>query len=153
MYGLGGPSGLNMVNQAFIIVIAYWPRRRREIPGIGRYPMGPTIMLIVSVQLCFFFKKGRLESTAVKIFRWILIIVTKVIELRHENFNIAKRGVVQNSKRVFLPIKREENKFQMAVTSLQIPGFSKSAINVTLDFLCYSSSISFERIAQFHCNA
>ena len=41
----------------------------------------------------------------------------------------------------------------MAVTSLQIPGFSKSAINVTLDFLCYSSSISFERIAQFHCNA
>ena len=45
MYGLRGPSGLNMVNQAFIIVIAYWPRRRRrKIPGIGRYPMGPTIM-------------------------------------------------------------------------------------------------------------
>ena len=45
MYGLRGPSGLNMVNQAFIIVIAYWPRRRRrrrKIPGIGRYPMGPT---------------------------------------------------------------------------------------------------------------
>ena len=35
-----------MVNQAFIIVIAYWPRRRRrrrKIPGIGRYPMGPTM--------------------------------------------------------------------------------------------------------------
>ena len=32
-----------MVNQAFIIIIAYWPRRRRKIPGIGRYPMGPTI--------------------------------------------------------------------------------------------------------------
>ena len=36
-----------MVNQAFIIVIAYRPRRRRrrrrrKIPGIGRYPMGPT---------------------------------------------------------------------------------------------------------------
>ena len=34
-----------MVNQAFIIIIAYWPRRRRRrrrIPGIGRYPMGPT---------------------------------------------------------------------------------------------------------------
>ena len=45
MYGLRGPSGLNMVNQAFIIVIAYRPRRRRrKIPGIGRYPMGPTIM-------------------------------------------------------------------------------------------------------------
>ena len=45
MYGLRGPSGLNMVNQAFIIVIAYRPRRRRrrKIPGIGRYPMGPTI--------------------------------------------------------------------------------------------------------------
>ena len=47
MYGLRGPLGLNMVNQAFIIVIAYRPRRRRrrrKIPGIGRYPMGPTIM-------------------------------------------------------------------------------------------------------------
>ena len=47
MYGLRGPSGLNMVKQAFIIVIAYRPRRRRrrrrKIPGIGRYPMGPTI--------------------------------------------------------------------------------------------------------------
>ena len=46
MYGLRGPSGLNMVNQAFIIIIAYRPRRRRrrrrKIPGIGRYPMGPT---------------------------------------------------------------------------------------------------------------
>ena len=33
-----------MVNQAFIIIIAYRPRRRRrrKIPGIGRYPMGPT---------------------------------------------------------------------------------------------------------------
>ena len=30
-----------MVNQAFIIIIAYRPRRRK-IPGIGRYPMGPT---------------------------------------------------------------------------------------------------------------
>ena len=30
MYGLRGPSGLNMVNQAFIIVIAYRPRRRRR---------------------------------------------------------------------------------------------------------------------------
>ena len=52
MYGLRGPSGLNMVNQAFIIVIAYRPRRRRrrrrrrrKIPGIGRYSMGPTITL------------------------------------------------------------------------------------------------------------
>ena len=48
----------------------------------------------------------------------------------------------------------------MTVTSFQISGCSKQAINVTLDisksgldFLCYSSSISFERIAQFHCNA
>ena len=39
-----------MINQAIIIIIAYWPRRRRrrrrrrrKIPGIGRYPMGPTI--------------------------------------------------------------------------------------------------------------
>ena len=38
-----------MVNQAIIIIIAYRPRRRRrrrrrrrKIPGIGRYPMGPT---------------------------------------------------------------------------------------------------------------
>ena len=36
-----------MVNQAFIIIIAYRPRRRRKrrrrrIPGIGRYPIGPT---------------------------------------------------------------------------------------------------------------
>ena len=32
-----------MVNGEFIIIIAYWPRRRRRrIPGIGRYPMGPT---------------------------------------------------------------------------------------------------------------
>ena len=53
MYGLRGPSGLNMVNQAFIIVIAYRPRRRRrrrrrrrKIPGRGRYPMGPTKMRI-----------------------------------------------------------------------------------------------------------
>ena len=54
MYGLRGPSGLNMVNQAFIIVIAYRPRFKKEkkeekeekkkIPGIGRYPMGPTKM-------------------------------------------------------------------------------------------------------------
>ena len=41
---------MNTVNQAFIIIIAYRPRRRRrrrrrrrKIPGIGRYPMGPTI--------------------------------------------------------------------------------------------------------------
>ena len=35
---------MNTVNQAFIIIIAYRPRRRRrrKIPGIGRYPMGPT---------------------------------------------------------------------------------------------------------------
>ena len=33
MYGLRGPSGLNMVNQAFIIVIAYRPRRRRRGEG------------------------------------------------------------------------------------------------------------------------
>ena len=32
-----------MVNQAFMIIIAYRPRRRRKIPGIGRYPMGPTM--------------------------------------------------------------------------------------------------------------
>ena len=32
-----------MVNQAIIIIIAYRPRRK--IPGIGRYPMGPTTML------------------------------------------------------------------------------------------------------------
>ena len=37
-----------MVNQAVRNKIAYWPRRgrrrrvRRKIPGIGRYPMGPT---------------------------------------------------------------------------------------------------------------
>ena len=36
---------MNTVNQAFIIIIAYRPRRRRrrrKIPGIGRYPIGPT---------------------------------------------------------------------------------------------------------------
>ena len=41
-----------MVNQAFIIIIAYWPRRRRRrrrIPGIGRYPMGPTKIIKFSV--------------------------------------------------------------------------------------------------------
>ena len=55
MYGLRRPSGLNMVNQAFIIVIAYRPRRRRrKIPGIGRYPMGPT-----NINLSI---KGSLES-------------------------------------------------------------------------------------------
>ena len=36
-----------MINQAIIIIIAYWPRRRRrrrrKIPGIGRFPMGPTM--------------------------------------------------------------------------------------------------------------
>ena len=35
-----------MVNQAVRNKIAYWPRRgrrrRRKIPGLGRYPMGPT---------------------------------------------------------------------------------------------------------------
>ena len=39
-----------MVNQAVRNKIAYWPRRgrrrRRKIPGIGRYPMGPTNMFI-----------------------------------------------------------------------------------------------------------
>ena len=43
-----------MVNQAFIIIIAYRPRRRRrrrrrKIPGIGRYPMGPTKIRIFQV--------------------------------------------------------------------------------------------------------
>ena len=44
-----------MVNQAFIIVIAYRPRRRRrrrrrrrKRPGIGRYPMGPTMMMMIN---------------------------------------------------------------------------------------------------------
>ena len=35
-----------MANQAIIIIIAYRPRRRRrrrKIPGIGRFPMGPTM--------------------------------------------------------------------------------------------------------------
>ena len=58
MYGLRGPSGLNMVNQAFIIVIAYLPRRRRrrrKIPGIGRYPMGPTKMpTIISIYIVIY---------------------------------------------------------------------------------------------------
>ena len=58
MYGLRGPSGLNKVNQAFIIVIAYRPRRRRrrrrrrKIPGIGRYPMGPTNIDRVDIGSC-----------------------------------------------------------------------------------------------------
>ena len=40
-----------MVNQAFIIVIAYRPRRRRrKIPGIGRYPMGPTMIKSLDMQ-------------------------------------------------------------------------------------------------------
>ena len=47
-----------MVNQAFIIVIAYRPRRRRrrrrKIPGIGRYPMGPTIIMMIGDQRLFF---------------------------------------------------------------------------------------------------
>ena len=41
-----------MVNQAFIIVIAYRPRRRRrrrKIPGIGRYPMGPTMIEMMTM--------------------------------------------------------------------------------------------------------
>ena len=48
MYGLRGPSGLNMVNQAFRIKIAYWSekekkeKKKEKIPGIGRYPMDPT---------------------------------------------------------------------------------------------------------------
>ena len=43
-----------MVNQAFRIKIAYWSEKEEEkkekekIPGIGRYPMGPTNI----VQLC-----------------------------------------------------------------------------------------------------
>ena len=53
MYGLRGPSGLNMVNHAFRIKIAYQSqekgkkkkkKKEEKIPGIGRYPMGPTIM-------------------------------------------------------------------------------------------------------------
>ena len=44
-----------MVNQAFIIVIAYRPRRRRrrrrrKIPGIGRYPMGPTKIEKIAIE-------------------------------------------------------------------------------------------------------
>ena len=47
MYGLRGPRDLNMVNQAFRIKIAYRSKKEEEekkekIPGIGRYPMGPT---------------------------------------------------------------------------------------------------------------
>ena len=49
MYGLGGPSGLNMVNQAFIISNRLLAKKKKEekkeekkIPGIGQYPMGPT---------------------------------------------------------------------------------------------------------------
>ena len=43
-----------MINQAIIIIIAYWPRRRRrrrrrKIPGIGRYPMGPTKKKLLKV--------------------------------------------------------------------------------------------------------
>ena len=45
-----------MVNQAFLIIIAYRPRRRRKrrrrrIPGIGRYPMGPTNRMRSKLQL------------------------------------------------------------------------------------------------------
>ena len=40
---------MNMVNQAFRIKIAYRSEEENEkekkIPGIGRYPMGPTISL------------------------------------------------------------------------------------------------------------
>ena len=55
-------------------------------------------MLIVPV--FGFQSKGGPESNAVKILRWILIIVTKFAELRHKNFNIAERGVkmVQSSE-------------------------------------------------------
>ena len=40
-----------MVNQAFRIKIAYLSEKKKEkekekIPGIGRYPMGPTIIVI-----------------------------------------------------------------------------------------------------------
>ena len=48
MYGLRGPWGLHIVNQALRKNIAYWTkrrmerrkkrRRRRKIPGVGRYP-------------------------------------------------------------------------------------------------------------------
>ena len=43
---------MNMVNQAFRIKIAYQSKEEEEekekekkIPGIGRYPMGPTIII------------------------------------------------------------------------------------------------------------
>ena len=51
MYGLRGPWGLNIIkNQAFRIKIAHRSKEEEEeekekeekIPGIGRYPMGPT---------------------------------------------------------------------------------------------------------------
>ena len=47
MYGLRGPWGLNMVNQAFRIKIANRSKEKekeKKIPGIGRYLMGPTEM-------------------------------------------------------------------------------------------------------------
>ena len=40
-----------MVNQAFRIKIAYRfkeEEKEKKIPGIGRYPMGPTIMKYVN---------------------------------------------------------------------------------------------------------
>ena len=48
---------MNMVNQAFRIKIAYQSqekgkkkkkKKEEKIPGIGRYPMGPTITLLTS---------------------------------------------------------------------------------------------------------
>ena len=43
-----------MVNQAFRIKIAYRSKKEKKkeekIPGIGRYPMGPTIKVIQVIQ-------------------------------------------------------------------------------------------------------
>ena len=47
---------MNITNQAFRIKIAYWSKKEKKekekkekeekIPGIGRYPMGPTINML-----------------------------------------------------------------------------------------------------------
>ena len=58
MYGLRGPWGLNLVNQAFRIKIAYWSKEKKKkeekIPGIGRYPMGPTKIPLKKVMSLLF---------------------------------------------------------------------------------------------------
>ena len=75
-----------MVNQAFIIVIAYRPRRRRrrrrrKIPGIGRYPMGPTIKTLNYYKTILAFWITRKKSPSV------VFLLLKALNKTKERFS------------------------------------------------------------------